>query len=275
MKRISLVVAATALALGGALVGAVSASAHPVAHATPVLTVTPNTDLANGQTVQLSGTGFPPSSTTLVALECNKNGTTVIDCDINNLSPVTVDASGNLTGTFTVKTGTIGSTTCGTSAADASNCAVIIGDSSTYTLEANAVITFASGSTGTTTTTTQPTTTTTQPTTGPRRLKVAPSTNLRNGQSVKISGSGFKAGDQLYAVECVVGAKGQSGCNMATLKAVKANASGAFGPVAFKVRTGKVGNGVCGTTKANKKHCTISIANASKGDSAVVKIAFK
>jgi hypothetical protein len=43
----------------------------------------------------------------------------------------------------------------------------------------------------------------------------------------------------------------------------------------FTVTEGKIGNGSCGTTKANLKNCAVSVGNAAGGDSAVAPIAFK
>ena len=61
--------------------------------------------------------------------------------------------------------------------------------------------------------------------TGPK-LKVTPSTNLKNNEKIKVSGTGFKAGDTVYVVECLVTAKGAAGCN--ELGATPATVSASF-----------------------------------------------
>jgi hypothetical protein len=115
--------------------------------------------------------------------------------------------------------------------------------------------------------------------TGPKVL-VTPSTNLRNGEVVHVSGSGFKAGDTVYFVECLAKAKGQSGCLVNGIPPYATiTATGLLPRTSFKVVTGKVGTGkgagTCGTTKVNLKNCAVSVGNASGADSAVGVITFK
>jgi hypothetical protein len=110
---------------------------------------------------------------------------------------------------------------------------------------------------------------------GGPKLKVTPSTNLRNGEKVRVSGTGFKAGDSVYIVECLVTAKGESNCNILNTVAATVSKTGALPPSTFKVSTGKIGNGKCGTAASNLKDCAVSVGNISGGDSAVFRIAFK
>ena len=105
-------------------------------------------------------------------------------------------------------------------------------------------------------------------------LTVTPSVGLHNGTTVRISGKGFKAKDQLYIVECLRVATGQSGCSTSVLVPVVVNARGAFPAVKFKVFTGTVGKGKCGTSAATLKSCAISAGNASGGDTASAPIVF-
>lgn len=111
-------------------------------------------------------------------------------------------------------------------------------------------------------------------TTGPK-LVVTPSTNLHNGEAVKVTGSGFKAGDSVYVVECLATAKGAAGCNTGGAIPATISATGLLPKTTFKVTTGKVGTGKCGTKTSNLKTCAISAGNASGGDSAVAHITFK
>jgi len=106
------------------------------------------------------------------------------------------------------------------------------------------------------------------------KLVVAPSAGLKNGEVVKVRGYGFKAHDQVYIVECLVTAKGQAGCNTLGATAVTVNAKGILPVTKFKVITGAIGSGACGTKTANLKSCAISAGNASGGDSAVARIYF-
>ncbi|MGH3732098.1 MAG: neocarzinostatin apoprotein domain-containing protein [Acidimicrobiales bacterium] len=109
---------------------------------------------------------------------------------------------------------------------------------------------------------------------GPK-LVVTPSTNLHNGEAVKVSGTGFKAGDAVYIVECLYTAKGESNCNILNTVPATISKSGALPASRFKVATGKIGNGKCGTTTKNLRDCAVSVGNESGGDSAVFRIIFK
>ncbi|MGA2295088.1 MAG: neocarzinostatin apoprotein domain-containing protein [Acidimicrobiales bacterium] len=109
------------------------------------------------------------------------------------------------------------------------------------------------------------------------KLTAKPAVNLKNGESITVSGTGFKPGDTVYLVECLRTAKGQSGCN-ASLTSLPLSAtigsSGKFPAVKFKVTTGKVGTGTCGTKASNLAKCDVSVGNISGGDSAVADITF-
>lgn len=111
-------------------------------------------------------------------------------------------------------------------------------------------------------------------TTGPK-ITVSPNSSLTNGESVTVSGSGFKASDQVYLVECLANASGESNCDIATATAVTISASGTLPSTSFKVVTGTVGNGTCGTSSSDLGSCDVSAGNASGGDSASAAITFK
>lgn len=66
----------------------------------PTMTVTPSTGLTVGQTVQVAGAKFPPS-TTLGINECadKGNNTQAGDCDLANITTIRSDASGNVPAT--------------------------------------------------------------------------------------------------------------------------------------------------------------------------------
>ncbi len=108
------------------------------------------------------------------------------------------------------------------------------------------------------------------------KIVVTPSTNLRNKEKVSVAGSGFKPGDTVFLVECLVKAKGESNCLVNGIPASETiTATGLLPRHTFTVIEGKIGNGSCGTTKANLKNCAVSVGNAAGGDSAVAPIAFK
>ncbi|MGB8197911.1 MAG: neocarzinostatin apoprotein domain-containing protein [Acidimicrobiales bacterium] len=106
------------------------------------------------------------------------------------------------------------------------------------------------------------------------KIVVTPSTGLTNHKTVMVSGSGFKPKDQVYITECQATAKGEAGCDIFLATPVKITAAGLLPKTKFKVATGTIGNGKCGTTAANLRKCAVSVGNASGGDSAVFKIVF-
>jgi len=128
-------------AVGGAA-AAVILMAGP-ALAAPSATVSPNTGLKNGDKVTVSVKGYPASQSGLLIVECNPTALKspgAAHCDITNLGSMTIDASGNGTATFTVKTGTIGDGACN----PGDTCAIAVSNASgDPTLTAGAPITFA------------------------------------------------------------------------------------------------------------------------------------
>ena len=106
------------------------------------------------------------------------------------------------------------------------------------------------------------------------KLVVTPSTGLTNHKIVTVSGTGFKPKDNVYITECQANAKGEAGCDIFTALPAKISAKGVLAKTKFKLVTGTVGNGKCGTVTSNLKKCAVSVGNASGGDSAVFKIVF-
>jgi hypothetical protein len=106
------------------------------------------------------------------------------------------------------------------------------------------------------------------------RVTVNPAVGLRNGQTVLVSGTGFKAKDHVYVVECLRKATGASQCKTLSAIPVTITATGVLPATKFKVATGKIGNGACGTALSNVNSCDISVGNAQGGDSATAPITF-
>lgn len=107
------------------------------------------------------------------------------------------------------------------------------------------------------------------------RLFIAPSGALKAGQVIKVRGAGFTPHDTVYLTECLAKAKNESGCDIPGIPpSVTINAKGAFGWTKFKVVSGTIGTGTCGTKKANLKDCAISVGNAAGKDTATHRITF-
>ena len=107
------------------------------------------------------------------------------------------------------------------------------------------------------------------------KLVVTPSANLKNGEVVKMTGSGFNAKDVVFLGEGLARANGQSQCNSAGATPVTVSAKRLLPSTKFKVKNGAIGNGNCGAIKSNRKSCDISAGNVSGGDSAAAVITFR
>lgn len=250
MKRMVSSIAAVVLALAPlSLLGVGTASAASTA--VPSISISPSIGLTNNQEVTITGTGFAPNQASLVALECVETATSIAGCNATALDPITVNASGQLTSSFYVATGPIGNGTCGTSAADAT-CLISIGSTATNSVVAYASISFA---------------------TGPG-VAVTPSTNLANNASVSITGADFTPGDSVYAVECLETATTEAGCDTGTATPITVSSTGTLPSTSFKVVTGAVGNGTCGTSATNYNSCIIEVANIQGTDKGAVTIDF-
>jgi hypothetical protein len=106
------------------------------------------------------------------------------------------------------------------------------------------------------------------------KLLVTPAKGLTNHKVVIVSGTGFKPKDEVYITECQANAKGEAGCDILLATPVKISATGVMPKTKFKVATGTIGNGKCGTTAANLKKCAVSAGNAAGGDTAVFDVTF-
>lgn len=108
-----------------------------------------------------------------------------------------------------------------------------------------------------------------------RKLVIKPATGLTNHEQVEVAGSGFTPGDSVYLVECQSDATGASGCDLKTITPVTITSTGALLKIKFKVVTGKVGNGTCGTKASNLKKCDVDAGDKSGGDTAVGPVVFR
>jgi hypothetical protein len=106
------------------------------------------------------------------------------------------------------------------------------------------------------------------------KLVVTPSTGLTNGKSVFVSGTGFKPKDQVYITECLATAKGEAQCDINTATPVTISATGVLKKTKFRLVTGKIGSGKCGTTAANLHSCAVSVGNIAGKDTASKAIVF-
>lgn len=86
----------TVTTIGGSGSGSGSSVCGP-----PTLVPNPNSDLADGQTISVSGSGFTPFSF-VGMVECKVNATDASGCDLSTLFEVGTDGSGSFSTTYTV-----------------------------------------------------------------------------------------------------------------------------------------------------------------------------
>jgi LPXTG-motif cell wall-anchored protein len=127
---------------GGGLGGASeSVGALPDAQVAPTLVVTPATGLADGQTVEVGGSGFGAGSQVALG-ECRAGATSDADCSVAGALVATADSSGAFTAQFTVSR----VLTIGTSTLDCStvgSCVIAAGELPGLSTFATAAISFA------------------------------------------------------------------------------------------------------------------------------------
>lgn len=106
------------------------------------------------------------------------------------------------------------------------------------------------------------------------KLVVTPSTGITSGKTLLVSGTGFKPKDTVYITECQATAKGEAQCDIATATPVKISATGVLKKTKFRVVTGTIGSGKCGTKASNLRSCAVSAGNISGKDTATTDIVF-
>jgi hypothetical protein len=194
-----MLLAATAAGVGiAAAIPAQASSPRLSPHSSTIAkeTVTPNSNLASGQQVTVSISGYPPN-TPVGLVECDERVVTTGNkgfCNSKNYSKLVTGASGAGSGTFTVYSGSNFTSDNGQGVCNKTNACYVVGD--TYTLPSNdstvslGQVSF-SGATvpgsGTSTSPTGTTTTTTTPATNTAVVHVHPShATVRAGQRAQV-----------------------------------------------------------------------------------------
>ena len=111
--------------------------------------------------------------------------------------------------------------------------------------------------------------------TGPKG-KVTPNTLLANDQVLIVTGKHFSAGENVYIVECnsSVMTTGIDACNtQSDIGGATTTRKGLVPATTYTVLTGVIGNGSCGTSRADRK-CYIAISNSSINQNALVEVFF-
>jgi hypothetical protein len=106
-------------------------------------------------------------------------------------------------------------------------------------------------------------------------LNASPRLGLVNGQTVTVKGHAYTPGETVFLLQCnaTVTTTGEAACDTSNIVTATTTARGRVPATPFTVKTGTIGNGTCGTGRADKK-CYIASANASGGDAALAAIVF-
>jgi len=176
----------------------------------PTVTATPDTDLVDGQTITLAGSGFTPG--TVAAVQCATAVPGAPGCTTGRPVFGEADEEGEATIELRVRRFlTIQGTTY--DCAEPGTCTAAIGEISTMT-GASAAITFDPEA----------------PLLPPPTVTVQPTTGLVDGQDVTITGSGYEPNVGVTIVQCrtVGGDTSGRGCHMPSLRGVSTDDEGAF-----------------------------------------------
>ncbi|HVW82291.1 MAG TPA: neocarzinostatin apoprotein domain-containing protein [Mycobacteriales bacterium] len=212
------------------LVVAAAAFAVPLAATTAnaaTATITPSAtdNLTNGQVITLSGSGFSAGAS-IGVIECAtatpSQTNPSADCNTAGAKVVTADGTGSFSGaSVTLEAGAVGTSgaTCPAKTAGG-KCYLIAANVANPAEAAEVALTFAPV------------------------ITVTPSTGLKNGQQVIVSGYGFPAGLKAYVVECA-NPPGQTTCDASSVQQPTTDANGTFSNVALTVATGTWGGKPC------------------------------
>lgn len=119
MRRNHIIFGAVALIAFGSIAGVATAQEGPT------VTVTPDSGLSDGDTLEITVSGFPADSEEFLSGECvTPIANPLQQCDVGNIVPVPLDADGAATFEITIKTGPIGDGVCGEGEVQ---CAIMVG----------------------------------------------------------------------------------------------------------------------------------------------------
>ena len=117
-----------AVTLALAVVALSSGSPASASSATPVLRANPHMRLTNGESIQVHGGHFGADDV-IDIVECERGASLPTLCAADTSTPVTANAQGHIALLkFTVRSGLVGTTTCGASATDARACELTAND---------------------------------------------------------------------------------------------------------------------------------------------------
>ncbi len=241
----------------GTIAASTPISFSDVAIIPPTVAADPSTGLLDGQKINVSGTNFGPDAPLLLA-ECpaGTSLSNIFNCDISTFASATADTSGAISSTYKVTrviAGQSGPIDC----AGASACELVAFNFVDQSQVASTPISFADVAII------------------PPVLTASPSTGLVDGQSVTVTGSGFRAHDSYLLSECAAGSTDGSECvatsGIGYVSQVQAKRSGKFTTTVGVARVLTLINGTVDCAQA--PGCVIGAINENDPFGAVAAVA--
>ncbi len=175
----------------------------------PVVTVTPSTNLLEGETVTVTGANFEANAGMGVVQCATPPSSSGSNCNVSGVKFITVGSDGAFSTTFVVHRMLYngGTTDCAVAGA----CVIGVGSGDPSAGD-TADITFDAS----------------VPPPPPPTLTATPSTGLANGQTVTVHGAGYPASTSLGMAQCVTGDESSERCDLSNVRFVTTDAEGAF-----------------------------------------------
>jgi hypothetical protein len=188
--------------------------------AAPSLSATPSTGLVQGDTVTVTGTGFPAGDR-IGIVQCKLVTDGPIGCNLSTLVYSTADASGSFSASFVPRRILYVDGTP-VDCADLDACKIGAGSVADQTQGADAAIQFDPA----------------VPPPPPPSITVTPDTGLLDGQTVTVTGANYEPDSNFGVIQCVEPPESDgSNCSFDTLTFVGTDASGSFTTSFQVVRT--------------------------------------
>lgn len=176
----------------------------------PTITVTPSTDLLNGDTVHVTGIDFDPNFPVSVS-QCPTGAPQGPSCGFGPGTFVETDDAGGFTFDLIVDRILYGGATP-IDCADPGACVIAAIDLFDGYVTANAPIEFDPNA----------------PLPPPPSISLDPATGVDDGQLIRVFGSGFPRRTNVGVLQCRVNAGGPGGCDMSTLTFAYPDSTGGF-----------------------------------------------
>ena len=188
-----------------------TASQLAAATGRPSAAAVPNTNLATGQIITVSGSGFSPNAT-IAVIECDSSPTGPADCDLSTDLYVQATTAGTFITYYTAQRIITVSSRGRIDCAQPLACVLGVGNLANMPQGTLVPIAFDPNA----------------PPPAPPSASAVPSSGLVSGQIITVSGSGFNPSATIAVLECVSSATGLDDCDPSTDVFLQPTAAGTF-----------------------------------------------